>query len=142
MKSGKKVEFAVTAGNIPILFRGNNIFISVFGIELEGIDSYHDVFLKDVKNFKWLGVNIFMAETEDTIYYVMTKKESRFNKFLAFCKSIPKEGRMLQCTRLLYNYGACWEDNIITSPVQEVEKISEDLYKVKTRHEYFIKIIN
>lgn len=142
MKSSKKVVFAVTSGSIPILFKGNNIFISEFKEKGNSIDSYKDVFLKNVKSFKWLAPNIFMAETDECVYYVITKKECRFNKFLAYSKIIPKEGRMFQCTRLLYNYGACWEDEIITSPVQKIQKISDNLYKVKTRHEYFVKIVD
>lgn len=141
MKSSKKIMFAVTSGNIPILFKGKNIFISELETKEENVESYKDVFLKNTKNFKWLGPNIFMVETENYIYYVVTKKESKFNKFLAFSKTIPQEGSMLHCTRLLYNYGACWEDEIITSPVKNVEKIGDDLYRIKTRHEYFVKII-
>ena len=139
MKNGKKVMFAVTSANIPILFKGKNIFISEFETKNDSIDSYKDVFLKDARNFKWLATNIFTVETDEYIYYVVTKKESKLNKFLAFSKTIPKEGIMLHCTRLLYNYGACWEDEIITSPVKKIQKISEDLYKVTTRHEYFVK---
>ncbi|MBO5476818.1 MAG: hypothetical protein J6A15_03570 [Clostridia bacterium] len=142
MKNSKKVVFAVTSGSIPILFKGNNIFISKLEIRDNVVENYHEVFLKDVKKFKWLGPNIFMAENEECIYYVMTKKESKFNKYLAFSKHIPQKGKMFPCTRLLYNYSACSEDSIVTSPVNRITKLSDNLYKIKTRHEYIVKIIN
>jgi len=97
--------------------------------------------LKNYKNLRIKGTNIFSVEDDDNIYYIYRPKKRLLENYLAFTRQNPKNKTSVNCTRLIEQYGDVSEQNISTHKVRKVKEIAKDLYKVKTNHTYYMLII-
>lgn len=102
------------------------------------IEEERTVKIEKTKKFRWRGSNIFSVEDENNIYYVLMCKQKKSDRYLAFTKSIPKVGRRINCTRVMTNYTTWCEQDIHTHNVRSIKQITNDLYKVKSGHTYYM----
>lgn len=73
-------------------------------------------------------------------YYILTSKQNKFSAYLAISDKIPKLNEQYSCKRLIYSYGTCYEDSIVTSVVRKVKKVCDDVYKIHTNHVYYVMV--
>ena len=73
-------------------------------------------------------------------YLILSSKNKKNNAYLAISKDVPKKNEPFVCKRLMYYYGGVYEDSITTTPVKHIKKITDDVYKIKTNHIYFVKV--
>ncbi len=73
-------------------------------------------------------------------YLILSSKNKKNNAYLAISQNIPIKNEPFVCKRLMYYYGGVYEDSITTSKVKQVKKITDDIYKIKTNHVYFVKV--
>ena len=72
----------------------------------------------------------------------MFNKQKQRKNYVAVGNIIPKKGRRLDIWRFESDFGHFFPKLVLTSPVQSVEKISGNLFRVETRNSiYYIQVI-
>ncbi len=104
------------------------------------IEEIKDIVIKNPKKLRFHGPNIVSVEDKDNIYYILICKSSSFESYLAFSNELPQIGMGIECTRIICNYGWWCEQNIVTHRIIYYRKLTENLYKVRTKHTYYIMV--
>lgn len=138
--SKKQVAFA-TLQDSSIIWGKKDIKISKIIINKKSVVCYKTINIKKAKKLKRISVNMYLVEDEKNVYYVLASNDnSKFDTFISVSDQIPEIGQKYNIRRLMYNYGGVYEDEITTSEVKYVKKLADNLYKIKTRHTYYVLI--
>lgn len=136
----KQVVFA-TLQDSSIIWGKKDIKISKIIINNKSVVCYKTINIKKAKKLKRISVNMYLVEDEKNVYYVLASNDNpKFDTFISVSNQIPEIGQKYNMTRLMYNYGGVYEDKITTSEVKYVKKLADNLYKIKTRHTYYVLI--
>ncbi len=140
MQKNEKIFLAVMSERNGVFNENKNDFsgIEIANNYVVGFDKHSG---EDISRKRRIALNILEIKTKDNCtYYAMTPSKSRFISYLAISDQKPVEGMRYECKRLLYSYGSCYEDSIITTPVKRATKIAKNIYKVKTNHTYYVYV--
>lgn len=137
----KEIYFATLAEKHNIIIRRRNIKLLKIIIENKNILNYQNITVKKAKKVKRLSINMYLVEDNNSIYYVLISNDNKkLDTYIAISDNLPVIGENFRITRLIYNYGSCFEDKITTSYVKDFRIITPNLYKVKTKHTYYVII--
>ncbi len=136
----KKVCFATFSEKVKLIKR--NFYITVLGLEDGRVNEHRSVLIQKPKSIKRIAFNLYLVEDEDNIYYCLASNDNiHLDRYLAVANELPQKHKRYSLKRLIYHYGGVYEDDICTSEVRSIKKIADNLYKVKTRHTYYCKIV-
>ncbi len=136
----KKVCFATFSDEIKLIKR--NFYITVLVIKDGRVNEHISVFIQKPNSIRKIAFNLYLVEDKDNIYYCLASNSNiHLDKYLAVTNELPQKHKRCSLKRLIYHYGGVYEDDICTSKVKSIKKITDNLYKVKTRHTYYCMIV-
>lgn len=137
----KKEAMLATLPNCSFIIGKKNIIISKIILEDKIVSCYKTINIKKAKRVKRLAVNMYLIEDDKMVYYALSSNDNEhLDSYIAISDKIPVLNKNYNITRLIYNYGTCFESPITTSPVKNIKKITRNLYKVKTKHTYYVLV--